>query len=159
MNFARKQGGRRSDVLLDMTPLIDVVFLLLIFFLITTTFIKRREEVVPISLPTGQAEQIAADPAEIVTIHIDDVGGYSLTVGERASMVDIARDTLRDELATLFETDSGLTILLRGDRQVDYGAVMDVWMLAQEVGFERVQAVIRQARGADSGTSPISAPP
>ena len=96
---------------------------------------------------------------DLVTIHIDDAGAYSLTVGERASMVDIARDTLRDELATLYATDDGLTILLRGDRDVNYGAVMDIWMLAQEVGFERVQAVIRQERGAGPEATPDGAPP
>jgi len=158
VNFRRRKGDRRA-VLLDMTPLIDVVFLLLIFFLITTTFIKRREDIVPVSLPTGSAERMPTEPGETVTIHVDEQGAYSLTVGERPAVLGIERQALVEELNTLYATDSGLTILLRGDRDVNYGAVMDIWMIAQEVGFERVHAVIRQPRGQGAPDGPAPTPP
>lgn len=159
MNFRAKHGKRRGDLLLDMTPLIDVVFLLLIFFLITTTFIRDREDIVPISLPTGSAQPRSTEPVESVTVHVDAQGSYVLSRTGADAALQLTADELRRELTTYFETNPDLTVLLRGDRGGSYGSVMDVWMMAQEIGFQRVHAVVREPAGGGGEGAPSDGEP
>ncbi len=159
MNFRAKHGKRRGDLLLDMTPLIDVVFLLLIFFLITTTFIRDREDIVPISLPTGSAQPRTSDPGDSVTVHVDAQGSYVVSRSGVDGALQLTADELRRELTTYFETNPDLTVLLRGDRGGSYGSVMDVWMMAQEIGFQRVHAVVREPAGGGTEATPGAGAP
>ena len=64
MNFRRKN---REELDLNLTPLIDVVFLLLIFFMVTTTF--DRETQLNIELPQAAGEQKKAE--QVLEISID----------------------------------------------------------------------------------------
>lgn len=144
MNFRKVRNNRRSAPLLDMTPLIDVVFLLLIFFLITTTFIKRQESVVAVNLPTGAEQPVALDQDEQLSVYVDSQGSFTVSLNEGVLVVDVPRDQLRVELQTLYDTNPDLSIFLRGDREVAYGSIMDIWLLAREIGFERVNAVVQE---------------
>lgn len=66
--------GRASD-LLNLTPLIDVVFNLLIFFMVITNFAKEERDL-PIQLPAGtEAMPLTAKPKEIF-VTIDQQGRY-----------------------------------------------------------------------------------
>lgn len=146
MNFRSKVRSRATAVL-DVTPLIDIVFLLLIFFLITTTFVRRQEMVVTINLPEGTTEAPAVDNEEL-TIFLQPDGTFTVTNNaepERALTLD--QSALQNELQTLYETDPDISVFLRGDRDVNYGSVIDLLLLTREIGFRRVQAVIRDAQG------------
>ncbi len=57
MNFRKAKKGSKALVTLDMTALIDVVFLLLIFLLVTTTF-RRDEHAFVIDLVNSSSEQV-----------------------------------------------------------------------------------------------------
>ena len=70
MKFRRK---RLDDVGVNLTPLIDVVFLLLIFFMVSTTF--TRETQLSIDLPEAQGE-VKQSSEEEIEILIDESGGY-----------------------------------------------------------------------------------
>ena len=146
MNFRPPRAGRRSAPLLDMTPMIDVVFLLLIFFLITTTFIKRDESMVSVNLPTGSSQASGASDNERLTIYVTDDGTYTLGLYGGQAALQVTREQLPGELQTYFDTNPELPIFLRGDRGASYGAIMDVWMLAREIGFVRVNAVVQEPR-------------
>ena len=149
MNF-RTAHRKRREVLLDLTPLIDVVFLLLIFFLITTTFVKKGEMTVSIglNLPEGVADSMPEEE-ERITLLVALEGGVTLSVGDSDGYA-IADQQLRNELETLFQSNSNLSVFLRGDRGVDYGRVIEVLLMAREIGFERVHAVIREEQSAPS---------
>ena len=135
---------------MDMTPLIDVVFLLLIFFLITTTFIKRRETIVSVNLPSGNAEEVQLDDEEKLTVFVDSEGQFTLRLRDGESTLPVDRNGLRSELEILYETNPNIPIFLRGDRAVSYGAIMDIWLLSREVGFTRVNAVVHRQDGSDT---------
>ena len=72
MRFRR---SRQEEVSVNITPLIDVVFLLLIFFMVTTTF--TRETQLQINLPESQS-QMAAEEAKPIEILIDRTGTYAI---------------------------------------------------------------------------------
>jgi biopolymer transport protein ExbD len=145
VNF-RSPRKRRREVLLDITPLIDVVFLLLIFFLITSTFVRHSEMIVSIglNLPEGVADALPEE-TERITLFVGDDGEVSMSVGDDPEH-PVSDEALRIELDTLYQTNHQLSIYLRGDRGVDYGRMIDVLLMAREIGFERVHAVIREQR-------------
>ncbi|MBM96795.1 MAG: biopolymer transporter ExbD, partial [Oceanospirillaceae bacterium] len=72
MNFKRQA---RDDVSVNMTPLIDIVFLLLIFFMVSTTF--TQENHLSIDLPEASAEPSSA-PVEAIDVVISAAGDYSI---------------------------------------------------------------------------------
>ena len=93
--------GRASN-LLDLTPMIDMVFNLLIFFMVITNFAKE-ERSIPVPLPAGsEAMPLTAKPKEIV-VSIDQVGRYFvqsklLTEAELAKLlVDAAVNNPRQQ--------------------------------------------------------------
>lgn len=143
MNFRTHSFRKPGELLLDLTPLIDVVFLLLIFFLITTTFVRRYETVVTINLPEGQGEVMLRE-SQNLTIFIDREGLFTLH-GPLANDSDaVDYDNLTTELEAIYANNPALGVFIRADRDVDYGAFMDVLLLAKEIGFGQVLPVIRQ---------------
>ena len=64
---------RSDDTDVNITPLIDVVFLLLIFFMVSTTF--DRESEINITLPEASEEQVQVSP-EAIRVAIDASGAH-----------------------------------------------------------------------------------
>ena len=80
MNF---RGRVREDVSLDMTPLIDVVFLLLIFFMLTASFTQAQR--LKVELPKAEQGESSPDQSKDWTIEIDETEHYALN-GEALSL-------------------------------------------------------------------------
>ena len=143
MNF-RSPQRRRSEPSLDLTPLIDVVFLLLIFFLVTATYAQRDTRVVPVDLPQGASGE--ADSATVrVTIYVEADGTFTLHSEGDDPVTGLTRDRLQVDLETLYGTAPDTPLYLRGDEDVRYGEVMQLLDLARTIGFRRVFNVIRDA--------------
>jgi biopolymer transport protein ExbD len=142
MNF-RDTRRRRQEVSLDLTPLIDCVFLLLIFFLVTATFAQQQQQsVVPVELPVGSTGE-SATATEQVTIFLEADGTYSLRRGEDDVQSGMQRGDLEASLRALYASSPETALFLRGDREVRYGEVMRLLDIAREIGFRRVFNVIQ----------------
>lgn len=141
MNF-RGQRGRRTEPNLDLTPLIDVVFLLLIFFLVTASFSQQDATLVPVQLPQGASGE-AAEPGERATVYLEADGTYAFDPGRGGDRVTgLDQAAMLRELERLHETAPERPLYLRGDRNVPYGEVIELLDAARELGFERVFNVI-----------------
>ena len=119
----------RSGPLLDLTPMVDVVFTLVIFFMVSTTFISL-ESGLPIDLP--QAQNNEAQSAEQPTVTITGEGRIYLAgaeVGE-ASLVEALRPLLTDR--------EDKTVVMRADQSVAYGLPVRVMDLIKQAGADRV---------------------
>jgi biopolymer transport protein ExbD len=142
MNF-RDQRRRRMDASLDLTPLIDCVFLLLIFFLVTATFAQQQEQsIVPVELPVGSTGE-SSSATEQVTIFLEADGTYSLRRGEDDVQSGMQRGDLEAALRGLYTAAPDTALFLRGDREARYGEVMRLLDIAREIGFRRVFNVIQ----------------
>ena len=76
MNFRRfRAGDEGNEVSVNLTPLIDVVFLLLIFFMVSTTF--TRETHLAIDLPRSSGAVLEQQPRQIEII-ISEAGEFSV---------------------------------------------------------------------------------
>ena len=74
MNFRSRQSEVETDI--NLTPLIDVVFLLLIFFMVTTTFSKEAQ--IKLQLPEATSAEKANPEERFLTIQITEFGEYAV---------------------------------------------------------------------------------
>jgi len=135
---------RRNRATLDMTPLIDVVFLLLIFFMVSTTFDKETR--LKVELP--QASTInPVEQQDSISLTIDAGGHYY--VNER-EVINTDVDTLRRALEKAAGGRLDLPVVLSVDRNAPFQTSITAMDAAAQAGLTRLRFVADQK----SGTSP-----
>lgn len=144
MNFGRK--SRRDDVGLELTPLIDVMFLLLIFLLVTASFSRDQNAGLPVDLPTGvSGEQLGPDAKITIVVHADET--LSLTLPEGSPIENLSSDEVFERLGELSGEWKNVPLHLRGDTEVRYGRVVEVLDRSRAIGFQRVFNVVQRGGG------------
>lgn len=128
----------REELSINITPLIDVVFLLLIFFMITTTF--NRENRLQLTLPKTQVELMKSQPAQIEIVVAKD-GKY--TVNGRG-LLDKRTETLRQVLELESQGDLNIPILLIADAEATHQSVITVMDAVGQSGFFRLNIATQQ---------------
>jgi len=130
----------RLDV--EMTPMIDVIFLLLIFFVCTASF-QAVEEILPtnLSLPGSIVSDAPIDPEvldleEVVVRIFRREGRLQWQVNQQ----DCGRlKEVRDKLAAVARVKVDLPVILDVDSDVPLENMIDVYDLCRQIGLERVQ--------------------
>ncbi|MBU1674868.1 biopolymer transporter ExbD, partial [bacterium] len=139
MQFAPPRRGNR--LIINVTSLIDVMFLLLIFFLVTSTF--KHQPAIELELPSStSAEPVMAGPA---VLYLTSDGAIYLE--DRRLGEDEIVSALRQRLAEGGENN----IVLRSDTHTEFGRVVRLMDMIKESGFSRVSMSARAAGGADTG--------
>lgn len=143
----RGSRRRREEATIELTPLIDVVFLLLIFFLLTSSIsqaqqAQSRESSIPIDLPEAQSgsSNVTGDP---LTLTVNDAGEVRLEGGG-----ELTGDSIEAKLIDLYKRDPDSRILLRGDKAASHGQVIELLDVVKQIGFKRVDLVIAPPREA-----------
>lgn len=112
----RRRRQRRADI--DITPLIDVLFMLIIFFVLTASFTQGFIEV---DLPA-----VGGVPAANNAV--------TLSVGKNGRITWNGRDITRSEIAGLAREAKGKEIMVAGDRDAIYSDVADVLEILRKEG-------------------------
>ncbi len=139
MKFRRR---RAEDVGVNLTPLIDVVFLLLIFFMVSTTF--TRETQLSLDLPEAQGQPREASEEEI-EILIDEAGAYRVN-GQ--GLVDNNMRTLQAAIYKISAGDTTLPMTITADAQATHENVVRAMDAAGQMGFVHLSITTRQPAGA-----------
>jgi biopolymer transport protein ExbD len=129
LKFRRKA---QDELSVNITPLIDVVFLLLIFFMVTTTF--NRETRLLVNLPEANAEAAQGVPDQIEII-VGREGSYSIN---GRALVDNRIETLMRGLELESGGDLGLPILLVADAEASHQSVVTAMDAIGQSGFTRM---------------------
>jgi biopolymer transport protein ExbD len=129
MNF-RPPHNRDLDI--NLTPLIDVVFLLLIFFMVSTTFVKESE--IDVTLPQASAE-LRDDPIDRIQMVIDRNGG--VFVNEQA-LVNAKVETIRQALTAARGDANDPVVIISADAAAAHQNVIDAMDAARQAGLYRV---------------------
>lgn len=136
MKFRRR---RRDEAGVDLTPLIDVVFLLLIFFMVSTTFIRETQLKIDLPEASGELQEIQDD---VIEITVDRRGDYA--VNERL-LVNNEMDTLvralRERAA---ELDPTSRVIITADARAAHEDVVRAMDAAGRVGLSRISITTRQ---------------
>ena len=140
MNLRR---SRTEEPDVNLTPLIDVVFILLIFFMVSTTF--QRESQIKIELPEASAEP-AESEKDTLEIVIDADGRYF--IGDQ-QVVNTERDTLKQAIAKFVGDRKELPVVIRADRRTPYEAVVRAMDATSQLGL--VQMSLATSQPADGG--------
>ncbi len=132
---------RREEIDLNLTPLIDVVFLLLIFFMVSTTFEKTSK--LKIDLPEASA-QATAQPDKKIVIGIDVKGNYY--INER-QLVNTQLRTLKLALLKIAGDNKNIPIVLRADAKTPHQSVVTAMDAASQVGLTHLSISTLETNG------------
>ncbi len=115
-----------EEIGINLTPMVDVVFLLLIFFLAATTF-AREEVELDLRLPEARSGETGGDHRELI---VNVFADGRMTVGGR----EVTLEALRQKLAAAAARDKDQAVLVRGDEAARFGLglqVLDACRLAR----------------------------
>lgn len=125
MNFRKPM---RISARIDMTPMVDIVFLLVIFFMVTTTFILNPS--LKIELPESKTAD--AQPAKDIIITIGADGTIWLNKDK------VSLDSLPEKLKARLEQDNKDMIVIKGDKEIKYQVLIGVMDAARSVGINKI---------------------
>jgi biopolymer transport protein ExbD len=126
---------------INVTPFIDVMLVLLIIFMVAAPLATVD---VAVDLPVSTAEPQPRDPKPIFLTLKED---HTLALGETA----VANNELGPALDTASGNDKEQRVFLRADKQVDYGALMELMNKLRAAGYLKVALVGLEARESAQG--------
>ncbi|MFT4582994.1 MAG: biopolymer transport protein ExbD [Gammaproteobacteria bacterium] len=129
MNF---RPQREEEVDVNLTPLIDVVFLLLIFFMVSTTFIRESE--IELTLPEASAE-VREDPIDVIEVAIDARGRFFVNGN---ALINSQLETIRQALNDVRPADAEPVVIISADAGATHQTVITVMDAARQVGLTRI---------------------
>lgn len=122
---------KKEDVQINLTPLIDVVFLLLIFFMVSTSF--KKETKVSLTLPEANGETLDAN-AESIEVTVTKTGEIFVN-GNGLVNRDVA--TIKNAIKQT-STDTQTPVIISADAAAPYQAVITVMDAAGQAGFNNL---------------------
>ncbi|NGX41811.1 MAG: hypothetical protein K940chlam7_00085 [Chlamydiae bacterium] len=121
---------KTSNSLIDLTPLVDVVFLMLIFFIITSDILPLKS--LNIENPTLEKNSAPLTTQLIVVMDAQNV----IYVGSKKSILDLVslKNHLQEEVSQLKKQNNSIepTVVLSVDQRVDYGSFLRLFSICQE---------------------------
>lgn len=129
MNFRHKKP---EELDVNVTPLIDVVFLLLIFFMVSTTFDRQSE--LNIELPEASGEIAESEKVEI-EIFIGPSGKFTINGNE---VINTQIETLLRALREAAGNDNDPRVIIAADKNTTHQAVMTAMDAARQMGFVHI---------------------
>ncbi|MFH5806767.1 ExbD/TolR family protein [Alienimonas sp. DA493] len=143
------QVDAADEPALNLTPLVDVLFLLLIFFLVGTRF-TQNENSFEIDLPTAAAapEPMTGQPDELV-VNVGPEGQLTL-LGEPLSI-----ERLRERLAEFAEVYPDQVVVVRGDASGAYQHVVTVMDAVNQAGLTNLSLAVDPVRGDAAAAVPV----
>ena len=143
MKFARRS---RIELDVNLTPLIDVVFLLLIFFMVSTTFIKDSH--LSINLPEASGDMTSISK-ERIEITISKSGHFAIN---DVPLVNNTLRTLKSGIEKVSRGNNKVPMIVTADASTPHQAVVTAMDAAGQLGFIRLSITTRnfEADGAEA---------
>ncbi len=131
--------GRRPDPVVDVTPMIDIVFQLVLFFMVSTTFVTSPG--IQVDLPRSSAQTVLADDKDIQVWVTADGAVY---VNEQP----VTAAELRRKFLDAARSNPNTMVVIKADEGVSHGRVVAVMDQAQAQGLTRL-AIATDAGGGE----------
>ena len=136
------QHRTKEEPNVDMTSLIDVVFLLLLFFMVSTTF--ERQALMKVELPEASAVEDRAEIPEGLELVIDGEGRMYLN---DQRLIDSEPRTIQAAMQQEAGENRDLPLILRADRQTPHHYVVTAMDVAAQLGFRNLSIATDRANG------------
>ncbi|AXR07758.1 ExbD/TolR family protein [Salinimonas sediminis] len=131
----KKHTSAEDEAQVDMTPMLDIVFIMLIFFIVTTSFVKEK------SLDVSRPEDNQSNnnqPSKALSIRIDETG--TITMGGRE--VDIRRVVANAQ--TYLAENNTDTAAIQADENTEEGVVVEVMNQVKIAGIDKVSVLVKK---------------
>lgn len=135
MKFARQLN---EEVSVNLTPLIDVVFLLLIFFMVTTTFTRDTNLLINLPEASGELMEVAPEQIEVM---VAQNGAYAVN---GRGLVNTQLSTLMDAIEEMSGGDRSLPVIITADANTSYQSVVTVMDAVAQLGFSQLNIATSQ---------------
>jgi biopolymer transport protein ExbD len=135
MQFRRQ---KREEDSVNLTPLIDVVFLLLIFFMVSTTFTEQTHLSIDLPEAVGEPRPDSSDRLDII---IGADGAFSVN-GQ--ALVNNKPETLKSALQKLSGGDTRMPLSITADARTPHQSVVTAMDAAGQLGFSRLSINTRE---------------
>lgn len=138
-----KLGQKAAIADINVTPFVDVCLVLLIIFMVVTPLLS---EGVSVNLPVTLNPEPVEEPEGQLKIAVRSDG--SVYVGDTV----VRQDQIKSEMQKVYDDDPGRSIAVKGDREVSYGAVLEVLKASRDAGFQNLGLVSQPAKSPSTGT-------
>ena len=125
---------KRRMAEINVVPYIDVMLVLLVIFMITAPMLT---EGVQVELPQTFAKTLAKDQEEPVVISVNAKGQYYINIGDDTDK-PLSTEALITRVAAVMRHRPGQGVYIKGDKSVNYGAVVTIMAQLQQAGVARV---------------------
>ena len=127
-----RNRGRRLMGEINVVPYIDVMLVLLIIFMVTAPMLSAG---IQVELPKAAAEPLPPD-LEPLVLSIDAEGAMYLNIGDAKTPQDA--DRVLEVVSAALRREPGRPVLVKADRSVEYGRVVEGMALLQQAGAQKV---------------------
>ncbi|MGH1366320.1 MAG: ExbD/TolR family protein [Calditrichia bacterium] len=119
---------QKAKAVLNITPLIDVLFILIIFFTITSTFLEQPG--LKLDLPKAATGELQKVEKAVLTI----ADGSRMQFGDQ----DVTKTSLPDILKSAMEERGDKSLIISADKKVEHGMVVEIMDIARQNGVEKL---------------------
>jgi biopolymer transport protein ExbD len=131
--MARKVRTEEEDAAIDMTPMLDIVFIMLIFFIVTTVFVKEAG----IEVNKPDASRAVLHKNANIFVAITEDGGVWLDKRE------VAVDSVRANIEKLLVEQPTDYVIIQADIKAKHGVVVKVMDQIKAAGVDRISVAAR----------------
>lgn len=131
--MGRKVRAEEEDAQIDMTPMLDVVFIMLIFFIVTTVFVKQAG--IDVNKPEGET----ATRMKNANIFIAVTEDGSIWMDRR----EISVESVTANLEKLLSEQPSDTVFIQADMKAKHGVVVEVMDKVKAAGIDQVAVAVR----------------
>ncbi|MGB0836107.1 MAG: ExbD/TolR family protein [Psychrobium sp.] len=126
--MARRRFHEEDEAEVDMTPMLDIVFIMLIFFIVTTSFVKEAG----FDVNKPQAAQATKKPSANIFIAVDKAGRIHM----EKRVVDIKR--VRANIERMLAESPEAAVMIMADVDAKHGIVVKVMDQVKAAGIDKI---------------------
>ena len=127
MDVGGTKGGPKSDI--NVTPLVDVMLVLLIIMMLIAPMLQQG---VPVRLPLADHTVDKPETQEQTVLHIDSANRFYV------NGIEHRRDEIGERVQAILENRSERIVLIKGDQDASYSAIMAAMDNLRKVGIEDI---------------------
>jgi biopolymer transport protein TolR len=127
MDVGATKGGPKSDI--NVTPLVDVMLVLLIIMMLVAPMLQKG---VDVQLPEAGNTVDKPDNQEQTVVAIDSANRFWV------NGMQVAKHEFADRVRTILEDKADKVVLIKGDRDASYGAIMEAMDYLHEAQIEDI---------------------
>jgi biopolymer transport protein TolR len=142
--MARIRRRRKPVSEINVVPYIDVMLVLLVVFMVTAPLLTQG---VSVDLPAAPSELLdVKDNQEVVVVSVTADGSYYIDLGSDSEQ-PVSLDYIADKVEKLMRVKSTTPVLVRGDKAVPYGIIVNLMTRLQAAGVPNVGLISEPGQG------------